>query len=206
MDGLAFGSSLRDHVGDLVNRVRAQLAALQKPDGHFVFELEADATIPAEFVMLRHFLGDPDSAIETEIGIYLRRGQCKHGGWPLFHDGDFDMSASVKAYYALKLIGDDPDAPHMRRARSAILERGGAARSNVLTRFMLALYGQIPWRGVPVMLVEVMLLPQWFPFHLSKVSYWSRLTLVPMLILQAIKPVPRNCSGIDIRELFTTAP
>ena len=204
MDGLAFG--IKDTVEDVIDRVRSQLAALQKPDGHFVFELEADATIPSEYVMLRHFLGDPDPEIEAEIAAYLRKDQGEHGGWALFHDGDFDISASVKAYYALKLIGDDPEAPHMVRARDAILAYGGASRCNVLTRFLLALYGQIPWRGTPVMLVEVMLLPRWFPFHLSKVSYWSRVTMIPMLILQALKPTPRNTKRVDIRELFTTAP
>jgi squalene-hopene/tetraprenyl-beta-curcumene cyclase len=207
MDGLAFGFGLKDTLGELVSRVRDQLKVLQKADGHFVFELEADATIPAEYVLLCHFLGEPAREVEAGIAIYLRsRQSAVHGGWPLFHGGDFDMSASVKAYYALKLIGDHPDAPHMRRAREAILSRGGAARCNVLTRFLLALYGQIPWRGVPVMLVEVMVLPRWFPFHLSKVSYWSRVTLVPMLILQALKPVPRNTCGVDIRELFTLPP
>jgi len=206
MDGLAFGFGLKDTLGELIGRVRDQLKGLQKADDHFVFELEADATIPAEYAMLCHFLGEPNREVEAEIGSYLRAHQAEHGGWPLFHDGDFDMSASVKAYYALKLMGDSPEAPHMVRAREAILSRGGAARCNVLTRFLLALYGQIPWRGVPVMLVEVMVLPRWFPFHLSKVSYWSRVTLVPMLILQALKPVPRNTHGIDIRELFTIPP
>src|SRR3546814_10346083 len=85
-----------------------------------------------------------------------------------------DLSASVKAYFALKLAGDDPEAAHMERARAAILAAGGAAQSNVFTRIALALFGQVPWRAVPEMPVEIMLLPRWFPFHLSKVSYWSR--------------------------------
>jgi squalene-hopene/tetraprenyl-beta-curcumene cyclase len=92
------------------------LLAQQRPDGHWVFELEADATIPAEYVLLKHYLGEPaDPALEAKIAVYLRRIQGEHGGWPLFHAGDFDMSASVKAYFALKMIGDAPDAPHMRR-------------------------------------------------------------------------------------------
>jgi len=94
----------------------------------------------------------------------------------------------------------------MARARQAILMHGGAARSNVFTRFMLALYGVIPWRGVPVMPVEIMLLPAWFPFHLSRISYWARATLVPMLVLQALKPRARNPRGVGIDELFTTSP
>src|SRR5215469_14273298 len=160
------------------------LLALQRPDGHWVFELEADATIPAEYVLLRHYLAEPvDAALEAKIAVYLRRIQGQHGGWPLFQDGDFDMSASVKAYFALKMVGDDPDAPHMRRARDAILAHGGAAHSNVFTCSLLALYGVLPWRSVPVMPVEIMLLPKWFPFHLDKVSYWARTVLVPLLVL-----------------------
>src|SRR5438105_9102163 len=113
------------------------LLSMQQPDGHWVFELEADATIPAEYVLLRHYLGEPvASELEAKIAVYLRRIQGKHGGWPLFRDGAFDMSASVKAYFALKMIGDSVDAPHMTRAREAILSRGGAARANVFTRLM----------------------------------------------------------------------
>src|SRR5215510_2269971 len=96
----------------------------QKPDGHWCFELEADATIPAEYVLLRHYLAEPVAKeLEAKIAVYLRRIQGAHGGWPLFHDGAFDMSASVKAYFALKMIGDDPNADHMRRAREAIRAR-----------------------------------------------------------------------------------
>ena len=183
------------------------LIALQQPDGHWVFELEADATIPAEYVLLRHYLAESvDAALEAKIAVYLRRVQGDHGGWPLFHDGAFDMSASVKAYFALKVIGDSVDAPHMVRARSAIRARGGASRSNVFTRMMLALFGFIPWRAVPVMPVEIMLLPNWFPFHLDKVSYWSRTVIVPLLVLQALKPKARNPKGIAIEELFLEPP
>src|SRR6187200_3647007 len=111
------------------------LLARQKNDGHWVFELEADATIPAEYVLLRHYLAEPvDVALESKIAAYLRRIQGDHGGWPLFHEGAFDMSASVKDYFALKMIGEPVDAPHMRRAREAIRARGGAARANVFTR------------------------------------------------------------------------
>src|ERR1700742_718062 len=90
----------------------------RQSDGHWVFELEADCTIPAEYVLLRHYLGEPvDAELEAKIAAYLRRIQGAHGGWPLFRDGDFNISASVKAYFALKMVGDDTDAPHMRRAR-----------------------------------------------------------------------------------------
>lgn len=179
----------------------------QQPDGHWVFELEADATIPAEYVLLRHYLAEPvDAALEAKIAVYLRRIQGQHGGWPLFHAGAFDMSASVKAYFALKMIGDSPDAPHMRRAREAILARGGAERANVFTRIMLGLFGFIPWTAVPMMPVEVMLLPKWFPFHLDKISYWSRTVIVPLLVLMAKRPMARNPKGVRIDELFLQPP
>jgi squalene-hopene/tetraprenyl-beta-curcumene cyclase len=189
-----------------VNRAAEALTRRQKPDGHFVFELEADATIPAEYVLLEHYLARIDPDLEARIGVYLRAIQGAHGGWPLFHDGAFNISATVKAYFALKAIGDDPDAPHMRRARDAILEAGGAERTNVFTRAQLALFGAVPWRAVPVMPLEIMHLPLWFPFHLSKVSYWSRTVIVPLLVLMALQPKARNPRGVTIAELFRTPP
>jgi squalene-hopene/tetraprenyl-beta-curcumene cyclase len=183
------------------------LLARQQADGHFVFELEADATIPAEYVLLRHYLAEPvDTLLEEKIAAYLRRIQGTHGGWPLFRDGEFDMSASVKAYFALKMVGDSPDAAHMRRAREAIRARGGAGRTNVFTRLMLALFGFIPWGAVPAMPVEIMLLPRWFPFHIDKMSYWSRTVIVPLLVLMAHKPKARNRKNVRIDELFLEPP
>jgi squalene-hopene/tetraprenyl-beta-curcumene cyclase len=179
----------------------------RQPDGHWVFELEADCTIPAEYVLLRHYLGEPvDAVLEAKIANYLRRVQGAHGGWPLVHDGDFDMSASVKAYFALKTIGDSPDAPHMARAREAIHSRGGAIHSNVFTRFLLAMFGVLTWRSVPVLPVEITLLPMWSPFHLNRISYWARTTLVPLLVLAAMKPRAKNLKRIGIDELFLQAP
>jgi len=196
-------SALEQHIQAATSALLEQ----QKPDGHWVFELEADSTIPAEYILMRHYLAEPvDVELERKIGIYLRRVQGVHGGWPLFHEGAFDMSASVKAYYALKLIGDSIDADHMRRAREAIRAHGGAARSNVFTRIALALYGAISWRAVPAMPVEVMLLPKWFPFHVMKIAYWSRTVIVPLLVLLAYKPRARNPKGVRIDELFLDSP
>jgi squalene-hopene/tetraprenyl-beta-curcumene cyclase len=185
-----------------VTRATEALLALQRPDGHWVFELEADATIPAEYILLQHYLDEIVPAEQAALADYLRAIQGEHGGWPLFHGGAFDMSASVKAYFALKAAGDSVDAPHMARARAAILQRGGAARTNVFTRAMLALFGEVGWDAVPVMPVEIMLLPHWFPFHLNKVSYWSRTVIVPLLVLMAKKPRAKNPLGIRIAELF----
>src|ERR1700683_1156624 len=143
-----------------IDRATEALLAYQREDGHWVFELEADATIPAEYVLLKHYLDEPlDPELEQKFAAYLRRRQGAHGGWPLFQDGDFDMSATVKAYFALVTIGDLRDAPHMGRAREAVRARGGASRSNVFTRLLLVLFGIMAWNSVPVMPVEIMLLP-----------------------------------------------
>jgi squalene-hopene/tetraprenyl-beta-curcumene cyclase len=203
--------AVRGKAGDaleasIASATRALLDERQ-PDGHWVFELEADCTIPAEYVLLRHYLDEPvDAALEAKIANYLRRIQGTHGGWALVHDGDFEMSASVKAYFALKMIGDSPEAPHMARAREAMRSRGGAVHSNVFTRFMLAMFGVLTWRSVPVLPVEIMLLPMWSPFHLNKISYWARTTLVPLMVLAALKPRAKNTLGVGIDELFLQPP
>jgi len=189
-----------------VAAARDALVARQSAAGYWLFELEADCTIPAEYIMMMHFLDELDAPLEKKLAAYLRVHQAEYGGWPLYHGGDFNMSCTVKSYYALKLAGDNPEAPHMARARAAVLEHGGAARANVFTRIALALFGQLPWRGVPYIPVEIMLLPTWFPFHLDKVSYWSRTVMVPLFILCTRKPVAKNPRNVHIRELFTRPP
>ncbi len=183
------------------------LLSYRKADGHFVFELEADCTIPAEYVLLRHYLGEPvDAVLEAKIANYLRRVQGAHGGWPVVGDGPFEMSASVKSYFALKMIGDRIDAPHMVRAREAIHAHGGAVNSNVFTRFLLAAFGVVSWRAVPVLPVEIMLLPMWSPFHINKISYWARTTIVPLMVLAALKPRAQNPKAVGVDELFLQPP
>ncbi len=190
-----------------ISRAARALLSLQHEDGHFVFELEADVSIPSEYILFKHFFGEPpDAAVEAKTAAYIRRNQAEHGGWPLYKDGAFNTSSSVKAYFALKSIGESPDADHMRRARAAILAHGGATNTNVFTRALLALFGAVPWRAVPVMPVEIMLLPRWFPFHLTKVSYWSRTVITPVIVVNALKPRARNPRGVTIGELFTDPP
>jgi squalene-hopene/tetraprenyl-beta-curcumene cyclase len=191
---------------EAIMRASESLVELQHPDGHWVFELEADVTIPSEFILLQHYLGRIEPDLQARTAEYIRSTQGTDGGWPLFYGGALDLSASVKAYFALKAAGDSIDAPHMARARAAILARGGARRCNVFTRILLALFGEVPWRAVPVMPVEIMLLPAWSPFHISKVSYWSRTVLVPLLVLMALRPRARNPHGITIGELFKEPP
>ena len=206
-EGDTAATGAADELESSIARAAQALSALQRSDGHFVFELEADVTIPSEYVLMRHYRGEPvDTGLEAKIARYLRRNQSAAGGWPLFYEGVSDVSASVKAYFALKMIGDSPDTPHMVHARSWILSKGGAANSNVFTRNLLVLYGAAPWRAVPIMPVEIMLLPRWFPFHLDKVSYWARTVLVPLMVLNAVKPRAKNPKGIGVDELFLVPP
>jgi squalene-hopene/tetraprenyl-beta-curcumene cyclase len=209
-DSVSGGEWMQQINHDLLDRsvrdAHAALSKRQKSDGHWVFELEADATIPAEYVLLEHFLDRINPELEQRIGVYLRRIQADHGGWPLYQDGAFNLSCSVKAYFALKCLGDDPAAPHMQRAREAILEHGGAERSNVFTRFQLALFGEVPWHGTPVMPVELMLLPRSAFFSMWNMSYWSRTVVAPLLVLAARKPIAVNPHGVHVQELFVTQP
>ena len=199
--------TLQDTLDEAIDIAAGALRARQNPDGHWRYDLEADATIPAEYVLMVHYLGeDPDPETEQGIGRYLRRIQGAHGGWPLFHEGALDVSATVKAYFALKMIGDPVDAPHMVRAREALLAHGGAESANVFTRILLALYGEVPWRAVPAMPVELMLLPRNAPFSIWRMSYWARTVLVPLLVLIAQKPRARNPRDVHVGELFRQPP
>ncbi len=199
-------TSARNRRQDLIDSQAEKLWAMQRDDGHIVFELEADCTIPAEYILMRHFLGEIDAPREARIADYLREHQSGDGSWPLYFGGPGNISATIKAYWALKLTGEDIEALHMARARTWVLAQGGAAKANVFTRFSMAIFGQIPWRGVPAMPVECMLLPQWFPFHMSKIAYWSRTVLAPLLILYARKARAVNPTGRGICELFTIDP
>lgn len=206
-------NDLTSTVPELLRRVESVLSDSllsflkhQRPDGHWVFELEADTTITSEYIMLNHFLDLREPELESELAHYIQSRQQQCGGWPLFYGGAMDLSASVKAYFALKLAGHLESAPHMLKAKNAILAKGGAARSNVFTRYALALFGQVPWRAVPVMPVELMLMPKWFPVTLDKVSYWSRTVIAPLLVLACLKPLARNPVGVSIAELFLDPP
>ncbi len=208
LDSVSIGS--KSHYPSKLDRAiahaQAQLLALQHEEGYWVFELEADCTIPAEYILMMHFVNEIDSTLQAKIAHFLRSQQRVDGSYPLFNGGAGDLSCTIKAYYALKMAGDTAQAVHLVKAREWILAQGGAARANVFTRILLAMYGQLPWRGVPFMPVEIMLLPKWFPFHLDKVAYWSRTVMVPLFILCTYKVQARNPHKIGVAELFVTPP
>jgi squalene-hopene/tetraprenyl-beta-curcumene cyclase len=187
---------------------RAEQAILNKQDvdGYWVYELEADTTISSEYIMLMHYVGNINELLQIKIARYLRSKQNTDGSFPLYIGSDGDISVTTKTYFALKLAGDDADLPHMRKARDYILAQGGVAKCNVFARIALAIFELLPWRGVPYIPVEIMLLPRWFPFHLTKVSYWSRTVMVPLFILCTLKAKANNPNNVNLDELYVTPP
>ena len=185
---------------------RKGLLAKKDAGGWWCFEFEADVTIPAEYIMLLHFLGRPERALEDKICRYIRRTQSGDGSWPLYPDGEGNLSCTVKAYYALKLAGVDVNDPAMAKAREFVRAQGGAEKVNMFTRIALALFGQVPWRALPAMPAEVILLPLWFPFNMYNIATWSRTVIAPLLILLAKKPLAANPYKIGVTELFNADP
>jgi squalene-hopene/tetraprenyl-beta-curcumene cyclase len=189
-----------------IELAKTQLLGLQNQPGYWVFELEADCTIPAEYILMMHYLDEIDPQLQAKIANFLRGQQNPDGSYSLYKGGAGDISCTIKAYYALKLAGDDIQSPLLTMAGEWIRAQGGAAKANVFTRIMLAMFEQVPWRATPFIPVEIMLLPKWFPFHLDKVSYWSRTVMVPLSILCSYKVKARNPGKIGVSELFLIPP
>jgi squalene-hopene/tetraprenyl-beta-curcumene cyclase len=198
--GSAVGQS--EAVDEAIRRSQNWLLARQHPSGFWVAELEADTTLTSEYLMLRRFLDRVDPERERRAVRYLRATQLPDGGWPIYSGGPSEISASVKAYFALKLSDVSADEPFMVRARECILAKGGVVAANVFTKITLALFDQYDWRGIPSMPAEIMLLPKRFYFSLYAISYWSRAVLIPLLIVFEHRPVCRIPAEQGIAELF----
>jgi len=183
------------------------LLGKQAADGFWRFDLEADTTIPAEYLFLQYFMHTVDHTRQSRLSDYILNRQLADGSWPLYEGGPGNISATIKSYFALKLAGKDPASHKMKLARRWVLNHGGAENANVFTRITLAIFGQIPWRTVPAMLAEVIWLPKWFGlFNLHKVSYWSRCVIVPLLIIFAKRPIHLLEDHQGISELFISDP
>lgn len=185
---------------------REHMLTLQQADGHWVAELQGDTILESEYILLLAFLGEENSPVARKAADYILRQQQADGSWSNYPDGPIDISVSVKAYFALKLTGHDPDAPYMTRARQRILENGGAVRCNSFTRFYLALLGQIPYAHCASVPPELVLLPRWFYVNLYAMSSWTRTIVVPLSICSACKPVRSLSVEQSIRELFVDPP
>ncbi|MEX2172793.1 MAG: squalene--hopene cyclase [Pirellulaceae bacterium] len=181
---------------------RDWLLVRQEAQGFWCGELEGDTILESEYILLLAWLGQEDSSLARKAAEYIRRQQLKNGGWAMYPGGALDISGSVKAYFALKLTGHDPQAEYMRRARAAIRAAGGADAVNSFTRFYLALLGQISYDHCPAVPPELVLLPGWSPINLYRMSAWSRTIVVPLAIMWAHRPQRKLAPQRGIRDLF----
>jgi squalene-hopene/tetraprenyl-beta-curcumene cyclase len=178
----------RADVSRALEAARRYLLSIQAEDGHWCGELEGDSILESEYLLTLFFLGRSAEPRFTKLAERLRRQQLPAGGWAIYPAGPAEVSASVKAYFALKLAGDDADASHMALARSVIRNLGGIEACNSFTRIYLAIFGQTDWSKCPAVPPELVLLPRWSPFHIYSMSSWSRAIVVPLSIIWATKP------------------
>src|SRR5206468_7087165 len=181
-------AELDSRVATAVGLTREWLSKRQHADGHWCGELEGDTILESEYILLLAWLGRERSDIARKCAAYLVEKQLPTGGWAMYPGGRMEISGSVKAYFALKLTGHDPQADYMRLAREAIRLAGGADAVNSFTRFYLALLGQISYEHCPAVPPELVLLPKWSPINIYRMSARSRTIMVPLSILWAHPP------------------
>lgn len=186
-----------------IERSRDFLLSCQNAEGYWVGELEANVTISAEFIFFMHFTNRLDLVKQDQIVKYLLHLQREDGSWPLFYGGLCDINSTVESYMALKMAGLPADQEEMVRARQAIFANGGIKKTRVFTKMFLAMFGQVCWDDCPAVPVEIILLPNWFPFNIYEISSWSRGTVVPLSIVRSFEPVHKLAEGRDVQELFT---
>ncbi|HEY7404317.1 MAG TPA: squalene--hopene cyclase [Candidatus Angelobacter sp.] len=196
-------------IDDMLGRVAAgietardYLFAQQHEDGYWCGELEADTTLESDYIAIHTLLGTGNRTRMEQAVPEIIRHQNDDGGWPIFAGGPSNISASVKAYLALKLMGLKADHPVLELARKKILEMGGATECNTFTKIYLCFFGQYDWEAVPAVPPEIVLFPNWFWFNLYEISSWSRAILVPLSIAYAKKPFKKIPAEMGIEELF----
>ena len=195
---LETGDALRQSI----RRSQDFLLSIQKDDGHWEGELLVDSTLSSDTVLYMNWRGRVDEILQTKCADHIRRRQTADGGWNIFIGGPSEINASVKAYFALKLAGDSPNAPWMREARANILRLGGIPQVNTYCRLYLALLGQFPWDYVPTIPPEIFLFPRWFFFNLHEMSSWSRTIIAPLAILNHYRPTRTLPASLHLHELY----
>ncbi|MEV6615952.1 squalene--hopene cyclase [Streptomyces sp. NPDC051051] len=177
------------------------LLARQDVEGWWKGDLETNVTMDAEDLLLRQFLGIQDEATTRAAALFVRGEQREDGTWATFYGGPGDLSATVEAYVALRLAGDEPDAPHMAKASAWVRDQGGIAAARVFTRIWLALFGWWKWEDLPELPPELLYFPKWFPLSIYNFGCWARQTIVPLTVVSAKRPVRPAPFGLD--ELHT---
>lgn len=195
-------SSLLERVPGAIRRGHERCFSDQKPDGHWEYELIVDSTVVCDFVFYYRWTGRVDEALEKRCARHILNRQLEDGGWPQFPGGPAELNATVKGYHALRLCGFSQDDPRLRKARKIALKLGGIPRMHTWGRLYLAIAGLFPWQYLPVIPVEMLLAPNWFPFHIYKLSSWTRNMIVPLAVINGHKPVRilDACPSLD--ELY----
>jgi squalene-hopene/tetraprenyl-beta-curcumene cyclase len=185
-----------------INKGAEHLFSLQDESGYWLGELEADSTLESDYIYYLYVLGKAEPARIAKLANYVRRKQLSDGGWSIYPGGPSELNATCKAYFALKLVGDNPKSAHMVKARETALRLGGLEKTNSYVRFYLALAGALGWDMVPAILPEMMLLPNWFYLNIYEMSSWTRGIVIPMAILSALRPDFRLPEHAQVDELF----
>jgi squalene-hopene/tetraprenyl-beta-curcumene cyclase len=201
---LRFGKidDLASRVAVAVDGARKFLFSRQHEDGYWCGELEADTTLESDYILLHTLLGTGNQDRFQKCCNYILKHQNEDGGWPIYINGASNLSASVKAYFALKLTGYSPDYPALVRARKKILDMGGVTEVNTFTKIYLCFLGQFDYDAVPAIPPEIVLFPNWFWFNIYEISSWSRAILVPLSICYAKKPLKKIPDDMGVEELF----
>jgi squalene-hopene/tetraprenyl-beta-curcumene cyclase len=193
---------LSSRVAVAVDAARKYLFSQQHEDGYWCGELEADATLEADYIILHTLLGTEKTDRIPKAANYILQHQNEDGGWSTYSGGATNLSASVKSYFGLKLAGYKSDHPALARAREKILELGGVTEVNTFTKLYLCFFGQYDYDAVPAIPPEIVLFPNWFWFNIYEISSWSRAMLVPLSICYAKKPFKKISDEMGVEELF----
>lgn len=200
--GGSAGSHALSGIEAAMQRSREHLLSLQKADGHWAGELIVDTTLCSDYILYMHWAGNVDPVLEEKCVAHIRSRQRDDGGWNIYFEGPSEVNATIKAYFALKLAGHSPDAPYMAAARARALRLGGIPRMNTYAKLYLALLGQFPWESLPNIPAEIVLLPRWFPFNLYEISSWTRAMILPLALLNHLKPTRLPAPGKRLDELY----
>ncbi len=194
---LRFGKieGLGSRVGAAVTAARKFLFSQQHEEGYWCGELEADTTLESDYILLHTLLGTGNQERFQKCANWILRHQNEDGGWSIYAAGPSNISASVKAYFGLKLAGYTADHPAMERARKKILEMGGVTEVNTFTKIYLCFFGQYDYDAVPAIPPEIVLFPNWFWFNIYEISSWSRAILVPLSICLRQEAIQKNSAG-----------
>ncbi len=199
--GAAYFSSDAE-IAQAISLAQENLLRQQHADGHWCGELLVDSTLCSDFVLFMHWFGEVDHELQQRCVRHILKRQLPDGGWNIYYGGPSEINASVKAYFALKLADCSPESPFMQEARATIMRLGGIPGMNTFSKLYLALLGQFPWIYLPTIPVEMVLLPSWAPFHIYKMSSWSRAMLIPLAIINHFKPTRALPGDKQLHELY----